>query len=130
MARRVPVAVAALVSLICALALLTPVPAQAQPEGTIFEQFQIASGDGTKLDVDVIRAEGTSWDERQPVIMVVSPYTEPVNGGPSNRFDDFFADSNAIHEGYTYVIATMRSFGQSEGCSDWGGPGEQMDVTA
>ena len=113
-----------------AFALLTPPAAQALPEGTTFEQYQIPSGDGTLLDVDVIRAEGTPANKREPVIMVVSPYTLPEDGGPSTRFDDFMADSNAIHEGYTYVIATLRSFGQSEGCSDWGGPGEQMDVTA
>jgi uncharacterized protein len=125
-----PRAVALLVSLLTAFALLAQPPAQAQPEGTTFEQYQITSGDGTKLDVDVIRAEGTPADKRQPVILVVSPYTLPEGGGPSSRFDDFMADSGAIHEGYTYVIATMRSFGQSEGCSDWGGPGEQMDVVA
>jgi uncharacterized protein len=90
----------------------------------------VPSGDGTLLDIDVIRAEEAPADERQPVIMVVSPYTLPENNKPSTRFDDFWAASNALHEGYTYAIATLRSFGQSEGCSDWGGPGEQMDVVA
>src|SRR5688500_18470515 len=121
---------ALVVSVLCAFAVLAQPAAQAQPEGTTFEQFQIPSGDGTLLDVDVIRAEGTPPTARQPVILVVSPYTLPENGGPSTRFDDFMADSGAIHKGYTYVIATMRSFGQSQGCSDWGGPGEQMDVVA
>jgi predicted acyl esterase len=121
---------ALLAALACAVAILVPAPADALPEGSTFQQYQIPSGDGTLLDVDVIRAEGTPADERQPVIMVVSPYTLPENNGPSRRFDDFFAASGAIHEGYTYAIATLRSFGQSEGCSDWGGPGEQMDVVA
>ena len=113
-----------------AFALLTPPAAQALPENATFEQYQIPSGDGTLLDVDVIRAAGTPAHKREPVILVVSPYTLPENGQPSSRFDDFMLDSNALHEGYTYVIATLRSFGQSEGCSDWGGPGEQMDVVA
>ena len=123
-------AMTALLGAVCAFALLTPPAALALPEATTFEEYRIPSGDGTVLDVDVIRAEGTPADERQPVILVVSPYTLPENGQPSSRFDDFMADSGAISEGYTYVIATLRSFGQSEGCSDWGGPGEQMDVNA
>ena len=127
MFRRVLIAV---ISTMCALALLAPPAAYAIPEGSTFQEFQVPSGDGTLLDVDVIRAEGTPADERQPVILVVSPYTLPENGKPSSRFDDFFADSEAINEGYTYVIATLRSFGQSQGCSDWGGPGEQMDTVA
>ena len=120
----------ALASVLCAMTLLAPNAAQAVPEGGAFAEYKIPSGDGTMLDVDVIRAEGTPENERQPVIMVVSPYTLPEAGKPSSRFDDFFAASGALHEGYTYVIATLRSFGQSAGCSDWGGPGEQMDVTA
>jgi uncharacterized protein len=112
------------------LGLLGAPAAQAIPEGSTFTEYRVPSGDGTILDIDVIRAEGTPDDERQPVIMVVSPYTLPENGRPSSRFDDFFADSGALHQGYTYAIATLRSFGQSEGCSDWGGPGEQMDVVA
>ena len=120
----------ALGAALAASAALLSAPAAALPEGTTFQEFRVPSGDGTILDVDVIRAEGTPADERQPVILVVSPDPVPEGGGPSRRFDDFMADSGAIAEGYTYVIATMRSFGQSEGCSDWGGPGEQMDVVA
>jgi hypothetical protein len=121
---------AALLSAVCVVGLLGPLPAGAIPEDSTFTEYQVPSGDGTILDIDVIRAAGTPEDARQPVIMVVSPYTLPENGQPSSRFDDFMRDSGAIHEGYTYAIATMRSFGQSEGCSDWGGPGEQMDVVA
>jgi uncharacterized protein len=117
--------------LLALLALLVLAPAaHALPEGAEFTQTTIASGDGTRLQVDVIRAEGTPETARQPVIMVVSPYTVRQGGRPSNRFDDFFDLSGALQKGYTYVIVTMRSFGTSQGCSDWGGPGEQRDVVA
>ena len=132
MVRRRPRAsrLALVAAVLATSASLISAPASGLPDGTTFQEFRIPSGDGTLLDVDVIRAEGTPADERQPVILVVSPYTLPENGGPSSRFDDFMRDSDAIRRGYTYVIATLRSFGQSQGCSDWGGPGEQMDVVA
>lgn len=127
-----PSAMAMTLALIAMIAVLLPVatPAGAQPEDTTHWEFDVPSLDGTILDIDVIRTEGTPVDEPQPVILVVSPYTLPEGDGPSSRFDDFFEATGALEQGYTYAIATMRGFGQSEGCSDWGGPGEQMDVVA
>jgi uncharacterized protein len=117
--------------LLSLLALVLAAPAaHALPEGATFEQTTITSGDGTKLAVDVIRKEGTPATERQPVVLVVSPYTLREGGEPSSRFDDFVEATGLLDRGFTYAIVTMRSFGDSEGCSDWGGPGEQMDVVA
>lgn len=113
------------------LSLASALPAQAAlPKNSVWTEQTIASLDGTKLNVDVFRHKDARADERQPVIMVVSPYTVPEGSLPSSRFNDFVDQAKVLDRGYTYVIVTMRSFGKSEGCSDWGGPGEQMDTVA
>lgn len=120
-------------ALLAALVLLTAAAAPAGaalPKNSVWKEQKISSLDGTKLNVDVFRYKDAPADARQPVIMVVSPYTVPEGNLPSSRFNDFVDGADILRRGYTYVIVTMRSFGKSEGCSDWGGPGEQMDVVA
>ncbi len=95
---------------------------------------------GTVLHADVLRGEQFSWSESQPVVMVVSPYTNH-NGsttdinlmggdGPMDRFYDFLAVTGALDEGYTFVQVDLPGNGGSSGCNDWGGPVEQGAVAA
>jgi predicted acyl esterase len=116
---------------LCAVSLLTPAAAQAVvPTDAVWTQDTVTSLDGTRLHADIFRDKNVAADARLPVILTVSPYTIPESGGPSTRFNDFVNTSKVLKKGYRYVMVTMRSFGLSEGCSDWGGPGEQADVVA
>jgi predicted acyl esterase len=58
-----------------------------------------------------------------------APY-DPINGGPSDRFYDFINGAKVFERGYTWVQVDLRGFGGSNGCLDWGGPGEAADVKA
>ncbi|APA97192.1 hypothetical protein NS506_03136 [Nocardia seriolae] len=96
------------------------------------EEF-ITAPDGTRLHADVLRPAGIADDVRTPVIMTVSPYRAHLMhlsaprpaGGPST--DDLLV-SMFLEAGYTYVIVDLRGFGGSDGCPDFGGPGERSDV--
>ena len=50
--------------------------------------------------------------------------------GPSDRFYDVIKGAKLLERGYTFVMVDIRGFGGSNGCLDWGGPGEQSDVVA
>ena len=130
-----------LIAALATLALLAApaaAPATGPPPGATWEETYIPSGDGTRLHVDVLRPEHVPADQRTPVVLSVSPYTNhsgdiapnPANSGPSHRFYDFLELTKAIQRGYTYVIVDLRGTGGSAGCQDWGGPGEQADVKA
>src|SRR4051812_3028290 len=120
----------ALIGTLCACALLAPAAHAVLPKNAVWTQDTITSLDGTKLHVDIFRDKETPADARTPVILTVSPYTIPEGSDPSSRFNDFVDGAKILSRGYRYVIVTLRSFGLSEGCSDWGGPGEQQDVVA
>lgn len=95
---------------------------------------------GTVLHADVLRSAEDSWSQAQPVVMVVSPYTnhngsttdvDPMGGeGPNARFYDFLDVTGALDEGYTFVQVDLPGNGGSSGCNDWGGPVEQGAVAA
>ncbi|MDQ5808735.1 MAG: CocE/NonD family hydrolase, partial [Actinomycetota bacterium] len=130
-----------LVALLAVLVvLLAPATAGANepPPGATWEETYLESADGTRLHADVLRPAHLPEDARTPVVVTVSPYTNhsgdlapnPTNSGPSHRFYDFLEHTQAIQRGYTYVIVDLRGTGGSAGCQDWGGPGEQADVTA
>ncbi|UGT45069.1 CocE/NonD family hydrolase [Nocardia yamanashiensis] len=101
--------------------------------GYQWKQEYITAPDGTRLHADVLRPKGLADDQRTPVIMTVSPYrahlaylTDPrVKGGPST---DNLEAQTFLDAGYTYVIVDLRGFGGSNGCPDFGGPGERSDV--
>lgn len=89
----------------------------------------------TRLHADVLRSSEVAWSERQPVVLVVSPYTshsdtDAVSGGdgPNPRFFDFLDVTGALDRGYTFVQVDLPGFGGSGGCNDWGGPVEQRGV--
>ncbi|MGH2735053.1 MAG: CocE/NonD family hydrolase, partial [Actinomycetota bacterium] len=108
------------------------------PKGAVWTEAYIESGDGTKLHADVFRPEGLDKDAKTPVILAIGPYfgsggylpPTPTNEGPVMRFPELFTDGDIMERGYTYVQVDLRGFGSSEGCTDFGGPGEQMDVKA
>jgi predicted acyl esterase len=133
-----------LAALVLALTLLPAVSASAAPpfEGSMYreEYFEMGDALGTRLHADVLRSDDFKWTDRQPVVLVVSPYTNH-NGstidtdlmggtGPNNRFYDFLALTDALDEGYTYVQVDLPGNGGSSGCNDWGGPVEQGAVKA
>ena len=124
---------------ICVLAVAVPAAhAAPPPEGSVWTEEYLYSGDGTRLHADVLRPEGVPAGARTPVILTVSPYTNhsgqpltpDLDGGPSSRFYDFLEQARVFERGYTYVMVDLRGTGGSAGCNDWGGPGEQADVKA
>ncbi|WP_330232143.1 CocE/NonD family hydrolase [Nocardia sp. NBC_00508] len=132
-----PVLLRALCGLLLLLGAITPVTANAEPLRVPFQWKQafIDSTDGTRLHADIVRPAGISEDTRTPVILTVSPYrahsaylSEPrLTGGPST---DNLSAELFLNAGYTYVIVDLRGFGGSNGCPDFGGPGERADVAA
>jgi uncharacterized protein len=127
-------------ALLSALILLLPAAAPAAvPEGTEYSEHYFQSGDGTTLHADVIRPKGAG---RTPVILAIGPYfghggstgfAEPYNPAaqpPIERFKDLWTEGRIFERGYTMVQVDLRGFGASEGCNDFGGPGEQADVKA
>ncbi|MEV6280451.1 CocE/NonD family hydrolase [Nocardia sp. NPDC051832] len=107
----------------------------AEPLGVGYQwrQTYIDAPDGTRLHADILRPEGVAEDVRTPVILTVSPYRSHtafisaprLEGGPST---DNLPVELALRAGYTYVIVDLRGFGGSNGCPDYGGPGERSDV--
>ncbi|MDQ3739630.1 MAG: CocE/NonD family hydrolase [Actinomycetota bacterium] len=123
-----------------AVLLLAAPAAHAQaPEGTEWTEHYFESGDGTRLHADVIRPKGAG---KTPVILAVGPYFahggstgiaepyDPTREAPNNRFADLWTEGRIFERGYTMVQVDARGFGASEGCNDFGGPGEQMDAKA
>jgi predicted acyl esterase len=104
-----------------------------------YEYFFPSSDGRTKLHADVLRPKGMAPDEKTPVILTVSPYTNHAGAtspsaadmqatGPSPRFYDFLDLSGALTKGYTYVMVDLPGDGGSGGCNDWGGTREQIGV--
>ena len=153
---RTPVLLRALIAAAAALcALVAPASALAQddtepdgaPRGSDWTQHKISEPDGTVLHADVFRPKGLPDSAKTPVILSIGPYFnhsgqlglvgavegEPpdlVGGKPSSRFYDFINGAKIFERGYTWVQVDLRGFGGSNGCLDWGGPGEQADVVA
>ncbi len=123
-----------------ALTLLAPATASAAdpPPGSKWREEYFKTKDGVTLHADVLRPKQLADEVRTPVLLTVSPYTnhsgqvvpDGSTSGPSPRFNDFLAEGKVFEKGYTYVIVDLRGFGGSDGCNDWGGPGEQEDVRA
>jgi hypothetical protein len=108
-----------LLALLVALVLAAPAapPATAEPYAEVY----ITSADGTRLHAEVFRPETS---RKVPVVMVISPY---LNGDRFLRYQQF---DDLLDNGYAVVQVSLRGFGPSSGCSDFGGEGEQADVKA
>lgn len=119
--------------------LLSPAQA-ADRDDAVHTEAYFPAGDGLNtLHADLLRPAGIPEDQRTPVILTVSPYTnhsgEPLelgldNEGPSDRFYDFLDLTSVLDRGYTYVMVDLPGFGGSSGCNDWGGNREQGAVVA
>ena len=106
--------------------------------GTIFREEWIPTDQpATTMHADVLRSANFTWAERQPVIVVATPYGNHAgqnnwNGGrmrrENGRFGDFLALSGALAKGYTYVVVDLPGYGGASGCSDLGGPLERAAV--
>lgn len=130
-----------LIALIAA-SVITALPAKAGPvpEGATWEEVYFESGDGTMLHADVLRPKGLTDKDKTPVIVSIGPYFntagfvadpyDPTAEGPNPRFDDLWEEGKIFQRGYSYVQVDLRGFGGSDGCTDFGGPGEQMDSKA
>src|SRR5215217_1974939 len=121
--------------------------AGAVPEGAEWSEATIPSTDGVTLHADILRPRDLPRDAKTPVILSIGPYFnhsgqvgaagpvedaayDPVGPpGPSDRFKDFVDGAKLMERGYTFVMVDLRGFGGSTGCLDWGGPGEQADVS-
>ncbi|WP_336083544.1 CocE/NonD family hydrolase [Nocardia sp. SSK8] len=120
-----------------ALVLGMAAPVSAEPVTVAFTWTQeyFTAADGTRLHADVLRPPGVGAAERTPVLLTASPYRAHLaylsqprpEGGPST---DNLPVEWALRAGYTYVIVDLRGFGGSNGCPDFGGPGERSDVFA
>jgi uncharacterized protein len=117
------------------------------PPGSKWTKADIPSSGGVTLHADILRPIDAQPTQKTPVILSIGPYFnhsgqvgalgpvedapyDPVSGGPSDRFYDFINGAHVFERGYTWVQVDLRGFGGSNGCLDWGGPGEQSDVKA
>jgi putative CocE/NonD family hydrolase len=138
-----------LLTLLAVAALATPALAAPVPEGANWTEEFITSSDGVQLHADILRPKNVPADAKVPVIVSIGPYFNhsgqtgpagPVEGttynpvgpdsGPSDRFLDFIEGAKLMQRGYAFVMVDLRGFGGSNGCLDWGGPGEQSDVVS
>lgn len=137
---RSPLRLALSAALLAGVALM--VPAQAAPvanEATWTEQW-LPSGDGTMLHADVMLPKERKDGQKHPVILSIGPYFgsgsqnapvyDPMEAGPSARFNDLIEQGQIFEKGYALVYVDSRGFGSSGGCNDLGGVGEQMDTKA
>ncbi len=133
---------------VLALALIAAATAGAAPPpaDATWTQEYIHESDGTTLHADVLRPKSLPATAKTPVILSIGPYFNhsgqtgpagpvedtpynPVTAdGPSDRFYDYINGTHLLDRGYTWVQVDLRGFGGSDGCLDWGGPGEQADV--
>lgn len=125
---------------------LSPAPTAAAdpvPPGYAWSEHYFRSKDGTRLHADVFTPQDLGRRERTPVALVVSPYfgtsstnegsgipPDPTARGP--RLPVYYRDitRRLLDRRYTLVQVTLRGFGASEGCNDFGGRGEQADAEA
>lgn len=152
MRRTLPVLLVGLLvaSGLLAFAPATPVTAPAEDaaaqqgpvyDGSQYREEYIETLDPTRdttlrLHADLLRSADVAWSEQQPVVLVVSPYTNHSGvlfdssdgNGPNPRFYDFLDVTSALDRGYTFVQVDLPGFGGSSGCNDWGGPVEQRAV--
>jgi uncharacterized protein len=138
-----PLLRAALAALVLCLALAGTASAEVPPNADHYE-FYIE--DSTPypvgqpaLHADLLVPKGTDLAKDElPTIVSVGPYfaylaqipTEPTptNAGPQLRWRDLIEDGELFERGYALLQVDLRGFGASQGCNDFGGPGEQLDV--
>lgn len=113
-------------------ALAAPAPAQTTNDYVASEEY-FEAPDGTRLYAQVFRPADAGLHTKTPVILVISPYQfflAPPAGPPQLMYTELRDEMKVFEKGYTVVQASLRGYGKSEGCGDFGGPGEQMDAVA
>lgn len=137
-------AIAAAVAVFAALMCAGPAAADEIPDDATWKETYLRSKDGTRLHVDVFRPKELTEEDRTPVIVIVSPYLGALATTDDNLdqlgTDNFEKPSIlryyrdlfdvAFKRGYSIVQVTLRGEGDSEGCPDVGGRGEQGDAEA
>ena len=125
-----------LLVLACLLGLAAPAAAAPVPAGYTFHDEWLESFDGTQLHAGVFLPADRVEGEQHPMVMVAGPYTSPNGGatapgnleGPNIRFPELF-DHPAFEAGrYGVVQLDVRGFGGSEGCYEYYGANESLDV--
>ncbi|HVF52511.1 MAG TPA: CocE/NonD family hydrolase [Actinomycetota bacterium] len=119
-------AVTTIALLAVALSAIAAPPSAAQGSYTASEHF-FPSADGTMLHADVFMPDGV---ERAPVILLVTPYRllAAPTGNPGLAYPSEF--QRFLLEGYAIHQVSLRGYGESDGCGDFGGVGEQADAVA
>lgn len=113
-----------------AVALLVAAPAvPAATAAPSYAEAYFPSADGTPLHAEIHRPARAG---RVPVVLLVSPYNNGTHiqedrAPRSLRYEPF---EDLLARGYAIVQVSLRGYGASGGCGDWGGPGEQADVKA
>lgn len=124
----------AALSLAMAASVLLPGAAGATvPAGATWSQAYIRADDGTLLHADVFRPSAAG-DRKTPAVLVVSPYLgippleDPAPPNVPDWHDELY--DALIGAGFAVVQVSFRGTGGSQGCEDFGGPGERADVRA
>ena len=131
---------AATLAVCAAIASVVPAArAATDPNAFTKTEGYISSADGTPLQIRVYRpAHATA---KTPVILNASPYNGsggafwvPPDSLPTGKGipdpGGFATNEKIFAKGYSLVTLSLRGFGGSGGCFDWGGKGEQSDVKA
>lgn len=108
-----------------------PTRGEEQPYTVSDETF--TSGDGTRLYARVFRPIHVPVGEPTDAVVMVTPYhvyddRDELGGAPP--YYVYQALDEAIARGYSVIQVSLRGYGHSEGCGDFGGPGEQADAVA
>lgn len=134
--RRLSLAILPLL-VVSALTFAVPAAAGPVPEGATWTQVWFPSQDGTLLRADLMLPADRADKDRHPVILSIGPYfgrnalnMGPGETGPVGRFNDLITEGRIFERGYAYMQVDSRGYGGSQGCNDFGGPGEQMDTEA
>ena len=112
-------------------ALVSPVKAQAS-NAYVASEETFEAPDGTELYAQVFRPAHLDPDDKTPVILVITPYQSflTLSAAPTLLYRELEEPMRVFSNEYTVVQASLRGYGHSEGCGDFGGPGEQMDAKA
>lgn len=114
-----------------------PAAADPVPSDATWSVAWLPSQDGTLLRADILVPKNRQPTDRHPVILSIGPYFGRnslnhgiLETGPVLRFNDLITGGKIFQRGYAWVQVDSRGYGGSEGCNDFGGPGEQMDAEA
>ena len=123
-------AIAMLASLVSSAVAWAP-PVAASSHYTASE-VTFESEDGTELYGQLFRPAGYEDKDKTPVVVVITPYQSFLNLStrPTLLYGELDSGMHLFEKGYSILQVSLRGYGHSEGCGDFGGVGEQMDAKA